>query len=134
MTGEQFEARDRLPPAQREAELFARLPDAIAHAVRTAPGWARHLAGIDPASISSRAALAGMPVLRKSDLLALQKQHPPFGGFLSGEIAGAPRVYMSPARSSNRSRKGRTRGTRPVPWPRPGSSRATWCSIPSPTT
>ena len=96
MTGEQFEARDRLPPAQREAELFARLPDAIAHAVRTAPGWARHLAGIDPASISSRAALAGMPVLRKSDLLALQKQHPPFGGFLSGEMAGAPRVYMSP--------------------------------------
>ncbi|NBN65322.1 phenylacetate--CoA ligase family protein [Pannonibacter tanglangensis] len=96
MTGEQFEARDRQPPAQREAELFARLPDAIAHAMAAAPGWARHLAGTEPRAVCDRAALAALPVLRKSDLLALQRQSPPFGGFLAGDLKGAPRVYMSP--------------------------------------
>ena len=47
----------------------------------TAPGWAKHLAGVNPKSVTSRAALAKLPVLRKSDLVALQKESPPFGGF-----------------------------------------------------
>ena len=60
-------------------EQFAALPGIVAHAM-TAPGWAEHLAGIDPKSINSRAALAKLPVLRKSDVAALQKEMPPFGG------------------------------------------------------
>ena len=46
----------------------------------TAPGWAKHLAGVDPKSVNSRAALAKLPVLRKADVAALQKENPPFGG------------------------------------------------------
>ena len=68
-----YDALETRDPAARERELFARLPEAIAHAM-TAPGWARQLAGVDPKSINSRAALAKLPLLRKSDLLSLQKE------------------------------------------------------------
>jgi phenylacetate-CoA ligase len=87
-----LETRD---PAAREHDLFARLPAAIAHAM-TAPGWARHLNGIDPKSVTSRAAISKLPLLRKSDLLALQKQNPPFGGFNFTPPGKAMRLHMSP--------------------------------------
>ncbi|MBD8893816.1 phenylacetate--CoA ligase family protein [Roseibium litorale] len=96
MSTDMFEARDRCDPAQREADLFAKLPAAIAHAQATAPGWASHLAGVDATAITSRDTLAALPILRKSDLMRLQKEQPPFGGFLSGGLAGAERVFMSP--------------------------------------
>lgn len=96
MSDTQYDARERQDPAQREQDLFARLPDLIAHAVAGAPGWAEHLAGQDPGAIKSREALAGLPVLRKSELMEKQRANPPFGGFLAGELAGAARVFMSP--------------------------------------
>jgi phenylacetate-CoA ligase len=87
-----LETRD---PATRETDLFARLPAAIAHAM-SAPGWARQLAGVDPTSVTSRAALAKLPVLRKSAFPALQKETPPFGGFNVTPPATAKRLFMSP--------------------------------------
>jgi phenylacetate-CoA ligase len=87
-----LETRD---PAVRERALFAALPGIVARAL-TAPGWARHLAGIDPQSLTSRAALAGLPVLRKSDLAALQKDAPPFGGLNVTPPGRAKRLLMSP--------------------------------------
>ncbi len=87
-----LETRD---PAERERELFAKLPELIARAM-TAPGWARHLAGVDPKSVTSRAALAKLPLLRKSSLAALQKEHPPFGGLNVTPPGKAKRLQMSP--------------------------------------
>jgi phenylacetate-CoA ligase len=87
-----LETRD---PAERERDLFARLPDLIARAL-TAPGWAAQLKGIDARSMTSRAALARLPVLRKSDLAGLQKTNPPFGGFNVTEPGKAKRLMMSP--------------------------------------
>jgi phenylacetate-CoA ligase len=75
-----YDTFETLDPEERERALFARLPEAIAHAM-TAPGWARQLAGVDPYAITSRAALATLPLLRKSDLPLLQKNAPQFGGF-----------------------------------------------------
>src|SRR5262249_23318611 len=75
--------------------LFGRLPDTIARAM-TAPGWASHLKGVDPKTVTSRAALAKLPLLRKSDLNALQKQNPPFGGFNVTPPGKAKRLHMSP--------------------------------------
>lgn len=86
------ETRD---PALRERELFARLPGIVAHA-KTAPGWARQLEGVDPKAVTSRAALAELPLLRKSDLLARQKETPPFGGFNTIAPGTAKRLHMSP--------------------------------------
>jgi phenylacetate-coenzyme A ligase PaaK-like adenylate-forming protein len=61
-----------------------------------APGWAKHLAGVDPKSVTSRAALARLPVLRKSDLVGLQKDTPPFGGYNVTAPGKAKRILMSP--------------------------------------
>jgi phenylacetate-CoA ligase len=82
-------------PQQREQELMARLPQLIAQAMQ-APGWARILAGVAPASIDSRAALAKLPVTRKSDLKALQHDALPFGGLNATPLAQLKRLYMSP--------------------------------------
>jgi phenylacetate-CoA ligase len=79
----------------REHELFASVPGIIARAM-TAPGWARQLYGVDPQAISSRTALAKLPLLRKSGLPSLQKEHPPFGGFNVTPPGKAKRLHMSP--------------------------------------
>ena len=90
-----FDTLETRDSAAREADLFARLPANIALAM-TAPGWGKHLAGIDPKSVTGRAALAKLPVLRKSSLPALQKETPPFGGFNVTPPGKAKRLFMSP--------------------------------------
>ncbi len=90
-----FDALETRAPAAREAEQFARVPQALAQAMR-APGWAAQLSDIDPATVTSRAALAKLPILRKSDLVALQKTSPPFGGFAVVAPNKAKRLLMSP--------------------------------------
>jgi phenylacetate-coenzyme A ligase PaaK-like adenylate-forming protein len=82
-------------PVLRESEECAVLPKIVAHAMQ-APGWARHLSGVDPRSVTSRAALAKLPVLRKAELAALQKENPPFGGFNVTPPGKARRLQMSP--------------------------------------
>ena len=90
-----YDARETRNPAQREAELFLRLPDVLRQAMAT-PGYAERLKGIDPASVASRTALAGLPVLRKADLPALHKVAPPFGGFVAGLPGSFGRLFTSP--------------------------------------
>lgn len=90
-----YDALETRDPAAREREQFARLTDIIARAM-SAPGWAKHLQGIDPKSITSRASLAKLPVLRKSEISALQKAHPPFGGLNVTAPGKARRLLMSP--------------------------------------
>ena len=90
-----FDALETRDPAQREREQFARLPGVIANALR-GPGWAAHLAGVDPRKVSGRAALAKLPLLRKSDLPTLQRASPPFGGFNVISPREAKRLMVSP--------------------------------------
>jgi phenylacetate-CoA ligase len=95
MTGHHYDALETRAPADREADLFARLPDVL-RAALAAPAYAERLGGIDPAGITSRAALAGLPLLRKSDLPALHKAAPPFGGFVAGPAGSFGRLFTSP--------------------------------------
>ncbi|KAA2237387.1 phenylacetate--CoA ligase family protein [Salinarimonas soli] len=95
MTTPFYDNRDTRDPAEREADLMARLPDVVAAAQRS-PAGAERLAGVDPGEITSRAALARLPVLRKSDLPGLQKANPPFGGFHAGSLAVFGRLFTSP--------------------------------------
>jgi phenylacetate-CoA ligase len=90
-----YDALETRDPAAREQDLFARLPGAIARAM-SAPGWAEHLKGVDPKAVTSRAALARLPVLRKADLPALQKARPPFGGLAVTPPGKLKRLLMSP--------------------------------------
>ncbi len=63
---------------------------------RALPVGRDQLAGIDPNAVTSREALAKLPVLRKSELAARQKQHPPFGGFNVSAPGKVRRLLMSP--------------------------------------
>src|SRR5664279_3725682 len=90
--GDEFECLD---PAERARRHFLELPKQIARATN-APGWAVHLKGIDPRAITSREALAKLPVLRKSDIADLQKQNPPFGGLATKPAGTFHRLLMSP--------------------------------------
>ena len=107
MNPQYFDALETRDPAVREAKLMAALPAQIAHAQRRASVFTQTLAGVDAASINSRAALARLPVVRKHELLERQKVarengSNPFGGFAAigwralGSVQRANRVYQSP--------------------------------------
>ncbi|MEO1191712.1 MAG: AMP-binding protein [Pseudomonadota bacterium] len=91
-----FDALEGRPSAEREAALFAALPGQIAKAKAEAPAYARSLAAVDPASVTDRATLASLPVLRKSELVRLQAETPPFGGLNTAKPGQAGRVFTSP--------------------------------------
>jgi phenylacetate-CoA ligase len=91
-----YDARETRDAATREAELFVGLRQQIAHAKTNAPYFAHMLAGVDPASVVDRAALAALPVLRKSDLIELQKSAVPFGGLAAVASGTLGRIFMSP--------------------------------------
>jgi len=93
---EHYDDLETRAPEAREGALMARLPGLIEHAKRNAPGWAELLAGVDPRAVTSRKALASLPVLRKPDLKALQDARPPFGGLATLEPGRMGRLFMSP--------------------------------------
>ena len=90
-----YDSLETRAPAAREADLFARLPDVLRAAMQ-APAYAERLKGIDPARITDRASLATLPVLRKSELPALHKANPPFGGFVTAPLGTFGRLFTSP--------------------------------------
>ncbi len=96
MSDNHFDNLETRDPAEREAELFTALPDQIRSTVERAPGWAALLKGIDPDAVTSREALAELPVLRKPELKDQQTANPPFGGFAAIEATQAARIFMSP--------------------------------------
>ena len=96
MDGEFYDALETRDPAERERAQLARLPRQVAHAKAHAPAFARLLDGADPAAITTRAALAALPVTRKSDLLELQQRARPFGGLAATRWGAARRVFASP--------------------------------------
>lgn len=90
-----YDALETREQAAREADLLARLPDVLRSAM-TAPGYADRLKGVDPAAVRTRAALAGLPVLRKSELPALHKASMPFGGLVAATPGSFARLFTSP--------------------------------------
>jgi phenylacetate-CoA ligase len=88
-----LEARD---PAEREASLMAALPRIITAAKERAPAYSRLFATLRPEDVTDRRALAQLPLTRKSDLIQLQRQEPPFGGFAAVPVSALRRVFVSP--------------------------------------
>jgi phenylacetate-CoA ligase len=83
-------------PEARERDLFARLPEQLAHAKDLAPWFGESLRDVDAATITDRAALARLPVVRKHELIELQKKHRPFGGLVAAPYGQLGRVFASP--------------------------------------
>ncbi len=98
-----FDKLETRVPEQREAELMAALP-ALVRRAQELPALGQVLTGVDAATVTSRAALARLPVTRKGELLDRQmasRKTDPFGGFSAigwrgMKRSGATRVYQSP--------------------------------------
>ncbi len=91
-----FDDLETRGPEEREAALMSALQHQLAHAKDAAPGLARILDGVDPAAVGDRTALAGLPVTRKSDLIALQRENPPFGGLSAVPTEKTTWLFTSP--------------------------------------
>lgn len=100
-----LDALETRAPEDREAAHMAALPVQIAQAQKNSAALAEILQGVDAAQVTSRAALAELPVTRKYALLERQqalRAQDPFGGFATigwkGMVrsAGVRRVYQSP--------------------------------------
>ena len=101
---EHFDVLETRHVAEREADIASALPRQVA-AAKQVPALRECLAGVDADAVTSRAALAHLPVTRKSELLErqmAQRATDPFGGYsaigwraLRGQ-QGARRVYQSP--------------------------------------
>ncbi len=95
MSTEFYDALETRDPAQREAALMAALPAQVAHAQASSPAYTELLVGVEAADVTSRAALAKLPLTRKSSLAAAQaaRRAQRLGGF----AAGMPRrIFQSP--------------------------------------
>jgi phenylacetate-CoA ligase len=95
-----FDTLETRDPAEREAQLMAALPKQVAHAQQSTGAFAELLKDVDASGVTSRAALAKLPVIRKHELLQRQqalRASDPFGGF-SAVVRGPKmrRVYASP--------------------------------------
>ena len=99
-----FDTLETREPAAREAALMAALAGQIAHAQKNTAAMAEILQGVDASKVTSRDALAKLPVTRKGDLLERQKasrakpgSSESFGGF-SALVRGPamPHIFASP--------------------------------------
>jgi phenylacetate-CoA ligase len=91
-----YDALETRTPAAREAALLAALPGQVANARSRAPGFATILKDVNPLEVTTRAALARLPVTRKSDLKALQQANKPFGGLVTLPPGQLGKLFMSP--------------------------------------
>ena len=99
-----FDALETRDPAQRETALMTALPGQVAHARQSSAAFSQILKDAHPASVTSRQALASLPVTRKHELLERQqaaRAEAPgadvFGGFSAvGFGAAMPRIFASP--------------------------------------
>ena len=97
-----FDALETRDSTVREAALMAALPIQVAHAKNLSAAFAQILRDVNPATVTSRQALAGLPVTRKHELLERQQVGRSAGGNVFGGFSAIgfgshmPRVFSSP--------------------------------------
>lgn len=91
-----FNIAETLSPDEREYLLFETFGLRLRDAMQAAPGLGRWLAQTDPLTITNRAALQTLPVLRKPEMMEMQAAYPPFGGFVAPQALLGNRIFQSP--------------------------------------
>lgn len=91
-----FDDLETRSPELRERALFNALEEQLENAKKNAPYFSALLKDVRPQEIKDRAALARLPLTRKSDLIRLQKEQLPFGGMTAVPLAQLARVFSSP--------------------------------------
>lgn len=91
-----FDRLETREPAERQKQQMKALARQIANARANTRHYAKLLRKVKPPEIDSLAALAELPLTRKSDLKALQASNPPFGGLAALDLSLMAHVYQSP--------------------------------------
>jgi phenylacetate-CoA ligase len=94
--GDFFDVLETRDAEAREEALMASLSAHVAQARAQAPYYARVLQHVEPEQVASRAALAALPLTRKSDLVTLQAGRPPFGELIAVPPGRLARIFVSP--------------------------------------
>jgi len=93
---EHYDRQETRSAASRENTLFRDLRGVLKIAKPRAPALRAQLKGIDLESLKTRSDLAAIPVVRKSDLKAMQEETPPFGGLTASRASTLKRLLVSP--------------------------------------
>lgn len=91
-----YDASETRAPEAREQALMAALAAQVAHAKGKSAYFAELFKAVEPGAVTSRRALAQLPVTRKSDLLEIQPKSLPFGGLNAVAPGKLARIFMSP--------------------------------------
>ncbi len=91
-----FDDLETRSPDVRERALMRALQEQLENAKRNAPYFSKLLRDVSPHEIRDRAALARLPVTRKSELIGLQKSDLPFAGMTAIPLSLLGRVFASP--------------------------------------
>ncbi|HBU96280.1 phenylacetate--CoA ligase family protein, partial [Thalassospira lucentensis] len=91
-----YDGRETRKPADRDVGLMAALPRIVHHAKSQSAGFGRILVDVDPKTVTSREALASLPVTRKSDLIDAHAKEPPFAGLNATPVPALARIFQSP--------------------------------------
>ena len=99
---EHYDVLETRTQQARENEWMQALPAQVAHAQVHAPAFVNSLAGVKADAVNSLAALARLPVVRKQELMDMQKAARAAGGDVFGGFSTLgfgphmPRVFASP--------------------------------------
>ena len=96
--GEYFNELETMSPEAREKFANQQLQRTVGYAYRNAPSVKEMFdrAGVSPSQIKTAKDLEKLPIIRKNDLIELQRKNPPYGGFLAIPPEDIDRIFISP--------------------------------------
>ena len=93
---EYYDSLETRSADERDSAQLGALRAQVEHIKKNIPAYAESLADHDAVSITDSAAFARLPLTRKSELIELQQQARPFGGYTASGGATYSHVYASP--------------------------------------
>ena len=89
---------ETMDPQARAEYLDRKVVEIVTYAYDHAPAFRAVMerAGCQPGDIKGVADLAGLPITEKADLVNLQRQNLPFGGWAGEPVSRLRRIYVSP--------------------------------------
>lgn len=96
--GKFYDELETISLRERHTKLEKRLRAVISNAYRFAPATRSIMnrKNLKPRDVQTYKDLEKLPVTRKTDVIELQKVHPPYGGFLAVSSEEVERVFISP--------------------------------------
>ncbi|MGD9125698.1 MAG: AMP-binding protein [Desulfarculaceae bacterium] len=89
---------ETMDPQSRQDDLDGKVAEIVAHAYENAQAFKDLMdsVGAKPGDITKTTDLAGIPVTEKGQLVSLQRENLPFGGFAGEKIGKMRRIFASP--------------------------------------